>query len=81
MLDGSLDHWGVTTYGGRDWFVSEPYGLDRDALDAITALCDRLDLDVTAHGVSWHYPSATLRLMFWPKGAEPMLPFMQHPDL
>jgi|TARA_R100000049_G_C1889735_1_gene43246 hypothetical protein len=63
-----IDHSGTLKLpDGRQAFVSEPYPLGLDALQALLAFCDRLDITCSVHAASSHYPTACLRLILTEK--------------
>jgi hypothetical protein len=70
-----LDHWGMTTFDGKDFFVSEPYTLSAEMVSGITDFAALLKLDFTIHAASAHFPTGTLRLMFLPKEQSSGFPF------
>ncbi|MGO9110466.1 MAG: hypothetical protein ACLP9L_14680 [Thermoguttaceae bacterium] len=62
-----IDHFGCTEWRGGMAFVSEPYGLTRDDVDAIDDFAQRIDCAWDLHANSWHYPSRTLRILIYEK--------------
>lgn len=68
---GWLDHWGTTIVCGEERFVSEPYPMTGDAMRAVLRFADALSVAVSAHAMSYHNPTACVRLVFAPGGTCP----------
>jgi len=52
-----LDHWGVVRYDGRECFVSEPYGLTLDDLEALARFCRTMNLEMNLSALGAHFPT------------------------
>jgi hypothetical protein len=64
--NGSLDHYGWVEDEDRGTIlVSEPYGLNQDQIDRLSAVCRKAGLAFRLVGFSNHYPSRTLRIEIW----------------
>ena len=62
-----LDHWGTVVYGGEEYFVSEPYHMNRDRVDELLRFCTDLNLAFNIQASGHHYPTKTMRIFVWPK--------------
>jgi hypothetical protein len=66
---GWLDHAGWAELHGKVRLVSEPYGLDASDVTQLLDFVNRCDLNFDIHGTSYHYPTRTIRIEIYPKGA------------
>jgi hypothetical protein len=58
-----IDHAGsLKLSDGRTAFVSEPYGLFYDSIEALLAFCNKLDIECTIDAGSSHFPTRCLRI-------------------
>ncbi len=62
-----FDHWGIVRYGEMDCLVSEPYILGLSDLEAVARFCRTLNLEVNLSALGAHFPTQTIRLLFYPK--------------
>ncbi len=62
-----FDHWGIVRYDDRDCLVSEPYGLGLAELEKVVRFCRTLNLQLNLSALGSHYPTQTMRLLFYPK--------------
>lgn len=65
------DHAGAATYTFNGEHIvclaSEPYGLSAIGTKAVVLFADLLGADWSIEAASTHYPTRTLRILFWPK--------------
>ena len=68
--EGWLDHIGVLRDDGQEYFVSEPYDLDSDAIRDLVKDAERFNFDFQISALSYHYPTRTVRILAWPREAK-----------
>jgi len=59
---GWLDHEGTSTRLGQKVFVSEPYALGPEVLQAAIDFATAVDADLTISPTSHHFPTRCLRI-------------------
>lgn len=64
-----LDHVGTCDWYGKRAFVTEPYGIDAEALKSAQDFASRIGCECALSSNSWHSPGATLRIVFFEKDA------------
>lgn len=63
-----LDHSGwLTKSDGREYLISEPYGINSDDLTKMIAFLDQFGWSFSIKGLSGHYPSRTICIEIFPK--------------
>lgn len=62
-IEYCLDHWGKIQFEDREVFVSEPYFLE---YEENKQFADFMECEMAVFPNSWHFPSRTLRIVFWP---------------
>jgi len=61
-----MDHAGTVTKKGRDYLVSEPYGLTEDRLSELLKFAESFDLACQVGAHSYHYPTMCLQIVLYP---------------
>lgn len=62
-----LDHYGTAVWVGKEFLISEPYGMNREMIDQLLHFCDALNLVFKIQASGHHCPTKTMRILVWPK--------------
>ena len=62
-----LDHTGVSRFGEGEFFVSEPYNLESEAMCHLIEDAKRYGFDFHVSATSWHHPTKTIQILAWPR--------------